>query len=278
MSNSSDSPKHKPWSDIDLNRWRDYPDIKTDSLWLYDSRASGEGHKLDYHGNFIPQIATQLFTRYSKEDDIILDLFLGSGTSVIEAARLERRCIGVELKPELVDYVRQKISPDLLDSRIHIVQGNSTNPDIVPQVSELLQSMHAQFAHLLVLHPPYADIIKFSNHAEDLSNASTTEEFLADFQTVAQHGFELLAPGRFAALVIGDKYAKGELIPLSFLCMERMNRVGFKTKAIIVKNIEGNEKGKGKSANLWRYRALAGGYYIFKHEYIILFFKPKQAK
>jgi hypothetical protein len=56
--------------------------------------------------------------------------------------------------------------------------------------------------------------------------------------------------------------------------MERMNRAGFKTKAIIVKNIEGNEKGKGKAANLWRYRALAGGYYIFKHEYIIVFFKP----
>jgi hypothetical protein len=83
-----------------------------------------------------------------------------------------------------------------------------------------------------------------------------------------------LAPGRFAALVIGDKYARGELVPLGFWCMERMNRVGFKTKAIIVKNIEGNEKGKGKSANLWRYRALVGGYYIFKHEYVIVFFKP----
>ena len=107
-----------------------------------------------------------------------------------------------------------------------------------------------------------------------MSNAPTTAAFLDGFETVARHGYELLAPGRFAALIIGDKYAQGELVPLGFWCMERMNRVGFKTKAIIVKNIEGNEKGKGKSAKLWRYRALAGGYYIFKHEYIILFFKP----
>ena len=56
--------------------------------------------------------------------------------------------------------------------------------------------------------------------------------------------------------------------------MERMNRVGFKTKAIVVKNIEGNEK-KGKDENLWRSRALKWGFYIFKHEYIILFFKPR---
>lgn len=270
-------PKRKPWSDIDLNRWREYEEIETDSLWLYDNRASGDGHKLDYHGNFIPQIATQIFTRYSRRDDIILDLFLGSGTSAIEAVRLERRCIGIELKPDLVAYVREKISPDLLDTRIHLLQGNSANPAIIPQILDVLHRMQADVAHLLVLHPPYADIIKFSDDAHDLSNVATIDAFLDSFEAVARNGYELLAPGRFAALIIGDKYADGELVPLGFWCMERMNRVGFKTKAIIVKNIEGNEKGKGKSANLWRYRALAGGYYIFKHEYVIVFFKPEKA-
>jgi 16S rRNA G966 N2-methylase RsmD len=284
MTDTSKPPKQKPWSDIDLNRWREYDDVLTDSLWNFPSRASGDGHQLDYHGNYIPQIATQLMSRYSKKDEIVLDLFLGSGTTAIEAIRMERRCIGVELKPDLIDYVRAKtralagsagIQPDLLDARIHLLLGNSADPEIANRVSVVLRRMHSEYAHLLVLHPPYADIIKFSDQAEDLSNAPTTAAFLDSFETVAQHGYELLAPGRFAALIIGDKYAQGELVPLGFWCMERMNRIGFKTKAIIVKNIEGNEKGKGKSANLWRYRALAGGYYIFKHEYIIVFFKPK---
>jgi len=56
--------------------------------------------------------------------------------------------------------------------------------------------------------------------------------------------------------------------------MERCGRVGFRPKAIVVKNITGNERGKGRTSNLWRYRALAGGYYIFKHEYVIILFKP----
>ena len=141
----------------------------------------------------------------------------------------------------------------------------------MPCLTTALRELGSDFAHLLVLHPPYADIIKFSDSPADLSNTASTEAFLDGFETVARHGYELLAPGRFAALIIGDKYAKGELVPLGFWCMERMNRIGFKTKAIIVKNIEGNEKGKGKDANLWRYRALAGGYYIFKHEYVMVF-------
>ncbi|GIK39833.1 MAG: hypothetical protein BroJett011_36660 [Chloroflexota bacterium] len=276
MNQSSKSPKYTSWSDLDLNRWREYEEIETDSLWLYSNRASGDGHKLDYHGNYIPQIATQILTRYSKKDEIVLDMFLGSGTTAIEAARLDRRCLGVELKPELVEYVRGKIRPDLLESRIRLLQGNSAAPETVNQITETLRAMQADAAHLLILHPPYADIIKFSDRPDDLSNAPTTAAFLDGFEIVARNGYELLAPGRFAALIIGDKYANGELVPLGFWCMERMNRAGFKTKAIIVKNIEGNEKGKGKSANLWRYRALAGGYYIFKHEYIMVFFKPKR--
>ena len=91
--------KRLPYSDIDLNRWREYDHIWTDSLWEIDARDRSGGHQLDYHGNFVPQIATQTYARYTKEDDVVLDLFLGSGTSAIEAIRLNRRLIGVELKP-----------------------------------------------------------------------------------------------------------------------------------------------------------------------------------
>ena len=276
MAIEKDRPeKTKPWSDIDLNRWRDYEDVLTDSLWIFPSRASGEGHTLDYHGNFIPQIATQTFTRYTKTGEIVLDMFLGSGTSAIEALNLDRRCIGVELKPDLVEYVRAKIPPERLDNDVRLIRGDSTAQATVDSVRAALAAMGETHAHLLVLHPPYHDIIPFSDRAEDLSNAPDDEAFLDMFEAVAGHGYELLAPGRFGVLIIGDKYEKGELMPLGFWCMERMNRVGFRTKAIVVKNIEGNERGKGRSSNLWRYRALAGGYYIFKHEYVIIFQKPE---
>ena len=267
-------PKTPHYSDIDLNRWREYDHVWTDSLWLIGARDRTGGHRLDYHGNFVPQIATQAFLRYSKEDDIVLDLFLGSGTSAIEAERLNRRMIGVELKPDLVDSVRGKVSPPLLDERIRLLQGDSADAETAVRVSETLRSMGATHAQLLVLHPPYHDIIRFSDDPADLSNAASLDAFLDLFETVAWHGFKLLEPERFAVLVIGDKYTGGELIPLGFYCLERGRRVGFRTKAIVVKNITGNERAKGRDSNLWRYRALAGGYYVFKHEYVIVFQKP----
>ena len=268
-----DAPRNLSYNDLDLRRWREYDEIETGSLWIIPARERGAGHSLDYHGNYVPQIARQVYLRYTRRGDVVLDLFLGSGTSAIEARRLERRCVGVELKPDLVDYVRGKFADDSA-AGLRLLQGDSSDPEIVPAVRSALGELGATAAQLLVLHPPYDDIIRFSDRAEDLSNASDTAEFLERFGRVARHGYDLLEPGRFAVLIVGDKYARGELVPLGFQCLAKMNEVGFRTKALIVKNIEGNEIGKGPKSNLWRYRALAGGFYVFKHEYVMVFRKP----
>ena len=117
--------------------------------------------------------------------------------------------------------------------------------------------------------------LRTGGQSNDLSNCSSTEEFYDLFEKVAKNGYDLLEKGRFAALIIGDSYKNSQVQPLGFRCMERMQNLGFILKSIIVKDIQGNERAKGKTANLWRYRALAGGFSIFQHEYIFIFQKVK---
>ena len=118
--------KCKPYSDIDLNNWKNYSHIKTDTLWLFPSRDKSGKHSNEYHGNYIPQLAQQFFERFTKKKDIVLDLFLGSGTSAIEALNMGRRCIGVELKPELAQHVADKFSPKELVTDVNIISADST--------------------------------------------------------------------------------------------------------------------------------------------------------
>ena len=191
---------------------------------------------------------------------------------------MQRRCIGVELKQEMVDYVSSKFSPKELVVDVNIIQGDSASAEAKEKIQERLEIMGEKSAQFLILHPPYDDIIKFSDKKEDLSNCATTEEFYDLFKKVAKNGYDLLEQNRFAALIIGDKYANSRYISLGFECQRRMEELGFVTKAVIVKNIVGNEKAKGKTANLWRYRALSGGFNIFEHEYIMIFQKTKLKK
>ncbi len=270
------APVTSAFSDIDLTRWKDYSSVFTDSLWLFEARARSNGHTYDYHGNYIPQIATQILTRFTRQGDTIVDLFLGSGTTAIEAATLGRRCIGVELQSGLVNAVRKKLRGLVPADAVAVLHGNSASDSIRNRIRRKLRAWGSSHAQLVMLHPPYDDIIQFSENPDDLSNCSTTDEFLDRFGHVARLAFDVLEPGRFAVLIIGDKYADGELVPLGFRCLEKMNEAGFRTKSIVVKNIEGNERGKGKTGNLWRYRALRNGFYIFKHEYVMVFFKPPE--
>ena len=265
--------KTTTYNDINLKSWKDYPDVKTDTFWQFPTRLREHGHSNDYHGNYIPQLAQQFYQRYTKKNDVVLDLFFGSGTSGIEAVNMERRCIGVELKQELVDSVSTKFTPKQLVTDVNIICGDSTSEDTMEKVKARLEIMGKQKAQFLILHPPYDDIIKFSDKKEDLSNCSSTEEFYDLFEKVAKNGYDLLEKGRFAALIIGDSYKNSEVQPLGFKCMERMQNLGMKLKATIVKDIQGNERAKGRTANLWRYRALAGGFNIFQHEYIFIFQK-----
>lgn len=41
----------------------------------------------------------------SKRGDLILDPFLGSGTTLLAAERVGRRCYGIEIDPEYVDVI-----------------------------------------------------------------------------------------------------------------------------------------------------------------------------
>lgn len=261
------------YNDINLKNWKDYPEVKTDTFWQFPTRLKEHGHSNDYHGNYIPQLAQQFYERYTKKGDVVLDLFFGSGTSGIEAVNMNRRCIGVELKQELVDSVSTKFTPKQLVTDVNIICGDSTSKEAMEKVQARLEVMGKEKAQFLILHPPYDDIIKFSDKKEDLSNCSSTEEFYDLFEKVAKNGYDMLEDGRFAALIIGDSYKNSEVQPLGFKCMERMQNLGMKLKATIVKDIQGNERAKGRTANLWRYRALAGGFNIFQHEYIFIFQK-----
>lgn len=268
------------WSNIgevNAKNWREYEDIVTNSLWIIGSRRRDGAHSGKYHGNFVPQIPYQAIRRFTKPGDVVLDTFLGSGTTLIESRRLGRHGIGVEL----VDSIAQD-AKELIDAERNphntwqkIIIGNSADVGTIDQVRQELEYREKDKVQLIIMHPPYHDIIKFSDNPNDLSNKQTVTEFVDAFKQVVYRTYDLLEQKHFLAVVIGDKYSDKEWIPLGFLTMEAARSVGYSLKSIVVKNMEGN-RAKRNLQNLWRQRAFKGDYYIFKHEYVLFFQKTEK--
>ncbi len=257
------------FNDLDLKDWKNI-EVWTDSLWIIPQRDKTGKHNGFYHGNFIPQIPRQLILRYSKKGEVVFDPFVGSGTTAIEAEALGRHFIGIDIQPELILHCKNMVGKT--DCFSEFVVGDSADSDTFDNIAEILLKKRKTKVQLAILHPPYADIIKFSEHKKDLSNCKTLDMFLEKFSQVIVNTIRILDKNRYLAIVIGDKYTNGQWVPLGFQCMNEALKNGLTLKSIIVKNMEGNRAKQNKEA-IWRYRALTSDYYIFKHEYIFLFKK-----
>ena len=263
--------KTRTINDINLNRWKEYKTILTDSLWLLDRRDGSGGHSSWYWGNFVPQIPHQLMMRYTRSHEWVLDAFAGSGTTLLEARRLGRNCVGVELQASVARKVRKQLRVNPSGSGTPIV-GLEVGDSRTINVKQVLRKYGTSSVQLVILHPPYHNIIRFSKNRRDLSNTRTTDDFTAQFGKVVDNVTPALDPGRILAVVIGDKYEKGEWKPLGFMAMSEVLKRNYRLKSIVVKNFE-ETTGKRSQKELWRFRALAGGFYLFKHEYIFIFQK-----
>jgi len=246
--------------------------INVESLWLIGPRAKGGKRENNYHGNFAPQIPEQMIRRYTKDGGIVLDMFMGSGTTLFEAETLGHPYIGFDINDDIISYVYRKMEKSNAKFLIH-------NCDITDSakvslaLSDDLIRLQDTGVDLIMSHPPYLNIIKFTDKEEDLSNITDVSTFVKFYIRGVKSVWPFLKKNQYFVLVIGDLWRNGEVVPLGFYLMNAIKQeFNCKLKGIVIKDMVGNRAKLGLE-NLWKSRALKSDNFLFKHEYIYVFKK-----
>lgn len=201
-------------------------ELETNTVWSFPNRGKWATHDAKYRGNFSPYVAKNIILRYSKPNDLVLDQFVGGGTTLIECKLNNRNAIGIDINPNAVETTKSKLNFECNnDVKIDVKLGNACD----------LKDIENESIDLICTHPPYADIIKYSDGIEGDLSWLKYKDFLVEIEKVASECFRVLKKGKFCAIVMGDTRKNGMVQPLGFEVMQRFVNVGFKQKEIIIK-------------------------------------------
>lgn len=98
------------------------------NVWRYPGvrgfRHSDEGDLLALHSTPKPvRMIADAILDVTRRGDLVLDAFLGSGTSIIAAERVGRRCYGCELDPKYADTIIARFERHSGEPAIHLATG-----------------------------------------------------------------------------------------------------------------------------------------------------------
>ena len=235
-------------------------ELEMTTHWSFPQRGDWATHDAKWRGNWSPYIPRNVILRYSKEGELVLDQFAGGGTTLVEAKLLNRDIIGVDVNDISLERCREKVSfeHEGATGKVYIRKGDARNLDFIQNES----------IDLICTHPPYADIIHYSEDiAEDLSLLKI-RDFLKEMEKVASESYRVLKKGKFCAVLMGDTRKKGCMIPMSFDVMKIFQDAGFTLKELIIK-----EQHNCKATGYWKTNSVKYNFLLIAHEYLFIFKK-----
>lgn len=265
-------------NDLDGKAWLQY----SISVWD-DIRKTAEEARLGHPAMFPSMLVRRLVQMFMrKRDKLVLDPFVGSGSTVVGANQEGKNGIGLDVSPEYIVKAKERC-------RCAKTLWNSSRsaPDAIFKVADardLLNHVEPGSVNLCITSPPYwnilqqkrtadyKDIRNYGDRTEDLGTIADYDAFLNELGRVFRQVFVALRPNSYCVVIVMDLRKKNEFFPFHCHVGQMMQQAGFIFDDIII----WNRKSEYNSLRPLGYPSVFRVNKI--HEFILLFKTPKDAE
>jgi modification methylase len=190
----------------------------------------------------LPELARRIVAEYSAPGGLVVDPLCGIGTTLVEAAALGRRAVGVELEARWAELARANLGfalPDEQARRGDVRLGDARH--LAGVLADLLGTVD-----LVATSPPYGgdagmidkrawlagrtlcrrDTLNYSTERANLGDARG-DRYLAELADVYAGCFAVLRPGGLLVTVTKNLRRRGRVFDLATITVELATRAGF---------------------------------------------------
>jgi DNA modification methylase len=264
------------------------------SVWD-DIEKSPEERALRHPAMFPVALVERLLDCYMWEDGVVLDPFLGSGSTLIAARNKGYSGVGFEIVRDFVKLALQRITAPLPlegdkvavqlvlpGEQVNLNQSRQAIAIIYDDARNMETYLPPASISTLITSPPYwvihrrartADYKKprpYSEMASDLGNIDRYEDFLAELRKIFASAYQLLKPSAYCIVNVMDLRYGASFIPYHVDIITQLTQIGFSLEDIIIWN-------RVKEYNNLRPLGYPHKFIVNKvHEYLLIFRKPSE--
>lgn len=250
----TDDPKKKTGTYDKRNKLNDL----TSSEWIpetisvWTQKGLGAGHpdvkiEKQHPAPFSFTDVSRLIKFFTKKDQVVLDPFVGIG-STLKACVLEgRRGIGIELNKKYV-----KLSKDRLKEEVTNVNQQKEQKILTGDARTVLRKLESDSIDFIVTSPPYWNILhkkdhkvkqerdkydldtKYSEDPKDLGNIDDYQTFLDELSKIFGEGARVLKKSKYMAIVVSDFRDKSQYIMFHADLAKRLYDFGLEMRGLKV--------------------------------------------
>lgn len=258
-------------NDLDGKTWTKY------SVSIWSDIDKDPANKQSGHPATFPlEIAERLISIFTKGPNaVVLDPFVGTGTTVLAAKRLGKNGVGIELYEKFAEYARERCAND-----VFFQSEGGTARIVVEDANNVARVCPPNSVDLVVTSPPYWDVLTQRRTADykdthaygdmdaDLGLVSDYQQFIGTLGKVFERVLGVMKPGAYCCVIVMDLRKKDRFYPFHSDLYNELQQRGFRLEDLIVWD-------RRREYNNMRPLGYPSKFIVNKaHEYVLIMRKP----